>query len=139
MVTEARARWTNWGGTFSCSPTRIESPSTEEEVANIVRTAADRGEHVKVIGSGHSFTDIGCTDGCLIKLDNYNKVLDVDRDGQTITAQAGITILELSDALAISGSRWRTWAMSATRPSAGPSQRRHTARGSGYATSRARS
>ena len=100
MVTEARARWTNWGGTFSCSPTRIESPSTEEEIASIVRSAADRGEHVKVIGSGHSFTDIGCTDGCLIKLDNYNKVLDVDRDAQTITAQAGITILELSDALA---------------------------------------
>jgi FAD-linked oxidoreductase len=55
---------------------------------------------VKVIGSGHSFTDIGCTDGCLIKLDRYNKVLDVDREAATITAQAGITILELSDALA---------------------------------------
>jgi len=50
--------------------------------------------------SGHSFTDIACTDGCLIKLDRYNKVLDVDRDAATITAQAGITILELSDALA---------------------------------------
>jgi FAD-linked oxidoreductase len=100
MVTETRARWTNWGGTYSCSPTRIESPSSEEEIAAIVRGAADRGEHVKVIGSGHSFTDIGCTDGCLIELDSYNKVLDVDRDAKTITAQAGITILELSDALA---------------------------------------
>ena len=100
MVTEARARWTNWGGTYSCSPMRMESPSSEEEIAAIVRGATDRGEHVKVIGSGHSFTDIGCTDGCLIKLDNYNKVLDVDPDAKTITAQAGITILELSDALA---------------------------------------
>jgi FAD-linked oxidoreductase len=100
MVTEARTRWTNWGGTFSCSPTRIESPAGEEEIAAIVRAAAERGEHVKVIGSGHSFTDIGCTDGCLIKLDRYNKVLEVDRDAATITAQAGVTILELSDALA---------------------------------------
>jgi FAD-linked oxidoreductase len=100
MVTEARTRWTNWGGTYSCSPTRIESPTTEEEIVNIVRAATERGEHLKVVGSGHSFTDISCTDGCLIKLDNYNKVLEVDRDAGTITAQAGITILQLSDALA---------------------------------------
>src|SRR5258708_2890160 len=100
MVTAARARWTNWGGTYSCRPTRIESPTSEEEIVAIVRAAAERGEHVKVIGSGHSFTDIGCTDGCLIKLDRYNKVIGVDRDAASITAQAGVTILELSDALA---------------------------------------
>ena len=100
MVTETRARWTNWGGTYGCSPTHIESPSTEDEISSVVRAAAERGEHVKVIGSGHSFTDIGCTDGCQIRLDDYNKVLDVDREAATITAQAGITILQLSDALA---------------------------------------
>ena len=100
MVTEARTRWTNWGGTYSCSPARIESPATEEEIVALVRASAARGEHVKVIGSGHSFTDIACTDGCLIKLDGYDKVLEVDRDAGTITAQAGITILQLSDALA---------------------------------------
>jgi L-gulono-1,4-lactone dehydrogenase len=99
MVTEARARWTNWGGTYSCNPTRIESPASEDEIATIVRAAAARGERAKVIGSGHSFTDIGCTDGCLIKLDNYNQVLDVDREAATVTAQAGITMLQLSDAL----------------------------------------
>jgi len=100
MVSAARSRWTNWGGTYSCSPTCIESPSTEEEIAELVRASAARGEHVKVIGSGHSFTDIGCTDGCLIRLDNYDKVVEVDREARTITAQAGITILQLSDALA---------------------------------------
>ena len=100
MVTAAPSSWTNWGGTYSCSPSRVESPASEEEIVTIVRSAAERGEHVKVIGSGHSFTDIGCTDGCLIKLDRYNKVLGVDRDASAITAQAGITILQLSDALA---------------------------------------
>jgi L-gulono-1,4-lactone dehydrogenase len=100
MVTEARTRWINWGGTYSCSPTHIESPSSEEEIVAIVRAAAELGEHVKAVGSGHSFTDIACTDGHLIKLDRYNKILDVDREAATITAQAGVTILELSDALA---------------------------------------
>src|SRR6266568_410234 len=100
MVSAARLTWTNWSGTYTCSPARVESPSSEEEIAGIVRAAAERGEHVKVAGSGHSFTDIGVTDGCLIKLGSCNKVLEVDRDARTITAQAGITILELSDALA---------------------------------------
>ena len=33
---------------------------------------------MKVVGSGHSFTDIACTDGHLVELDRYNRVL-VDR------------------------------------------------------------
>ncbi len=94
------ARWSNWGGTYTCAPTRIESPATEGEIIAIVRGAAERGEKVKVIGSGHSFTDIACTDGCLVKLDRYNRVLNVDRDNATVTAEAGVTILRLSAALA---------------------------------------
>jgi L-gulonolactone oxidase len=100
MVSGARATWANWGGTYTCNPARTSSPASEDAIATIVRAAAERGERVKVAGSGHSFTDIACTDGTLIKLDNYDKVLDVDRDASTITAQAGITILQLSDALA---------------------------------------
>jgi L-gulono-1,4-lactone dehydrogenase len=100
VVTEVRARWTNWAGTHTCDPLTIAVPSSEEEIVAVLRAAADRGERVKVIGSGHSFTDIGCTDGCLIKLDRYNKVLDADRDACTVTVQSGITILQLSDALA---------------------------------------
>ncbi|MDQ6722534.1 MAG: FAD-binding protein [Candidatus Dormibacteraeota bacterium] len=75
-------------------------PASEEEIIADLRAAANRGEHAKVIGSGHSFTDIGCTDGCLIKLDRYNQVLDIDREAGTATVQSGITILQLSDALA---------------------------------------
>jgi len=103
MVTAARASWTNWGGTYSCSPTRIESPSSEEDLVAAIRSAAERGERVKVIGSGHSFTDIGCTDGCLVRLHRYNRVLAVDVEKRSITAQAGITILQLSAALAEHG------------------------------------
>jgi len=99
-VTAAPPHWTNWAGTYSCSPERIESPATEDEIADIVRSAGERWERVKVAGSGHSFTDIACTDGCMIRLDRYNKVLDVDREAATITAQSGITILQLSDAIA---------------------------------------
>ncbi|HSP08595.1 MAG TPA: D-arabinono-1,4-lactone oxidase, partial [Candidatus Dormibacteraeota bacterium] len=83
-----------------CTPTRIESPTTEEEIVAIVRSARERGEHVKVDGSGPSFTDCACTDGCMIRLDRYQDVLGFDLDARTVTVQAGITLLQLSDALA---------------------------------------
>jgi FAD-linked oxidoreductase len=68
-----------------------------------VRAAAALGERVKVAGTGHSFTDIACTDGRLIKLDRYAEVLDVDPRRATVTVQAGITIARLSEELARHG------------------------------------
>jgi L-gulono-1,4-lactone dehydrogenase len=100
VVTNATRPWKNWAGTYRCSPTRIESPSTERQIVAIVRSSAERGERVKVIGSGHSFTDIACTNGVMIRLDNYNQVLSVDRGAATVTAQSGITLLQLSEAIA---------------------------------------
>src|SRR5207245_1631468 len=47
---------------------------------------------VKVIGAGHSFTDIACTSGYQVDLCNYNRVLSVDREAATVTVQSGITL-----------------------------------------------
>ena len=56
---------------------------------------------VKVAGTGHSFTDIACTDGVMLDLSRMNRVLAVD--GELVTVQAGITIRELGPALAARG------------------------------------
>ena len=98
--TPAPTRWTNWGGTASCTPARIAHPAGEDEIVALVREAAERGRRVKVVGSGHSFTDIACTDGVLVDLDRHNRVLSVDRERETVTAEAGVTVLQLSAALA---------------------------------------
>lgn len=68
-----------------------------------MQAAATSGERIKVAGTGHSFTDIACTDGRLIKLDRYAQVLDVDTRRATVTAQAGITIARISEELAHHG------------------------------------
>lgn len=68
-----------------------------------MRAAAALGERVKVAGTGHSFTDIACTDGRLIKLDRYAEVLDIDPRRATVTVQSGITIARLSEELARHG------------------------------------
>ena len=52
---------------------------------------------VKVAGSGHSFTDIACTDGVMIDLSGMRRVLSVD--GSDVTVEAGITLHDLGEEL----------------------------------------
>ncbi len=91
--------WRNWAGNQRCAPTAVEHPGTEAELVGLVKTAAAAGHRVKVVGAGHSFTDIACTDGYLLHLDNYGRVLSVDPDAKTVTVQAGIPLTELNDEL----------------------------------------
>jgi FAD/FMN-containing dehydrogenase len=99
----ARESWRNWGGNQSCNPVAIERPASEAAIVRIVRAAAEAGEHVKVFGAGHSFTDIACTDGRMISLDRYNGLLDVDLKTRTVKVQAGITIEQLGAELELHG------------------------------------
>jgi L-gulono-1,4-lactone dehydrogenase len=52
---------------------------------------------VKVAGSGHSFTDIACTEGVMIDMSGMREVLGVD--GDEVTVQAGITLHDLGEEL----------------------------------------
>ncbi|TMK22449.1 MAG: FAD-binding protein [Actinobacteria bacterium] len=101
MVSEAV--WTNWGGTASCRPAEVEHPASEDEIVAALKRAATGGERVKVAGSGHSFTDIACTGGRMLKLDRYNHVVEVDAANRTVTVEAGITIADLAEELARNG------------------------------------
>lgn len=85
--------WTNWAKQQRCVPERIETPTSEEALVQAV-TSANR---VKVVGSGHSFTDIACTDGVMVDMSKMRSVLAVD--GTEVTVQAGITIRELGEEL----------------------------------------
>jgi L-gulonolactone oxidase len=78
----------------------LARPRTEAEIRSILADAARQGRTVKVRGAGHSFTDIACTDGVMVSLDRYSRVLDVDREAGTVTVEAGITIKELNRQLA---------------------------------------
>ena len=85
--------WANWAREQRCAPERIERPNSEAELVEAV-TRADR---VTVAGSGHSFTDIACTDGVMVDMSSMNRVLAVD--GDEVTVQAGITLHDLGEAL----------------------------------------
>ena len=66
------------------------------EIAAALERAASAGRRVRVAGSGHSFGDVACTDGSLLRLDAMDRVLDLDRAAGLVRVEAGITLGALS-------------------------------------------
>ncbi|MDG2233825.1 MAG: hypothetical protein P8L16_08355, partial [Ilumatobacter sp.] len=53
----------NWAGNQRCHPMGVHEPTSTADIVRIVTAAHAAGERVKVIASGHSFTDTAMTDG----------------------------------------------------------------------------
>jgi L-gulonolactone oxidase len=98
-----RAGFQNWAGTATAQPRAWLRPQSESEIAAALRRARDEGQRVKVVGAGHSWSDIACSDGYLLQLDGMQRVVRVDLARQQITVQAGIRLHRLIDAMAQHG------------------------------------
>ena len=102
MVT-GRRQWVNWGQNQSCRPEHVAYPGSPDEIAALVKTAAEAGRTVKVIGSGHSFTGIALTDGLMLSLRRCEKILEADHSTGLVKVEAGITLASLNRELAAIG------------------------------------
>src|SRR5689334_17387380 len=90
--------WTNWAGTVSADVT-LTTPGSVAELAKIVGDATGRGERVKPVGAGHSFTAIAATDGIQLCLDRVAGVVRADRESGLVTILAGTRLHALNAAL----------------------------------------
>ncbi len=93
---ERATRWRNWTGDQSCAPAVRERPRSIEQLQAALARAGERGIRVRAVGSGHSFSDIACSDGLQLSLDRLAEVLDVDTASGLVRVQGGITINALS-------------------------------------------
>ena len=82
-----------------CAPELQARPASEAELVHLVKDAVADDRRVKVVGAGHSFTGIACTDGTLIDLRDYGRVLAHDAVNHTVTVEAGIALSTLCDEL----------------------------------------
>ncbi|MFG2124352.1 D-arabinono-1,4-lactone oxidase [Streptomyces sp. NPDC048710] len=106
MSTTASAKngtWRNWGGNVAARPARQVEPASVEELAAVVRKAAEDGLKVKAVGTGHSFTSIAATDGVLIRPQLLTGIRNIDRDAMTVTVEAGTPLKRLNAVLAREG------------------------------------
>ncbi len=87
--------WSNWSGSVSSNPTRIEKPRNETELAALVRSS----NKVRVVGAGHSFMPLCETDGTLINLSEMEGEVAVNADATRATCPAGWSLAKLTQIL----------------------------------------
>lgn len=93
-------RWQNWSRGVRAHPRHIARPSSEAELATVVEEAVERGDTIRVAGSGHSFSPVVPSDDTLISLERYRGIVDIDEDTGQATVRAGTTLDELNPKLA---------------------------------------
>jgi FAD-linked oxidoreductase len=89
--------WQNWGRTATCSPASHARPEAEDRIVELVEDAVQIGGRVKVVGSGHSWTDIACTDGTMVTLEGLGGDSVIADDRASVELPAG---MRLGDAVA---------------------------------------
>ncbi|CAM4224217.1 L-gulono-1,4-lactone dehydrogenase [Mycobacterium basiliense] len=95
--------WRNWAGEQYCAPSEIVRPTSEDQLAEVVAKAAQRGERVRAVGTGHSFTDCACTDGVMIDMTGMQRILEVDSAAGLATVEGGAKLHPLFAQLAENG------------------------------------
>ncbi|XP_043919424.1 L-gulonolactone oxidase-like [Protopterus annectens] len=92
-------RFQNWATTFGSYPELYFEPTSVEEIREILDLARQRSKKVKVIGGGHSPSDIACTDGYMIQLNKMNRILKIDKEKRQVTFEAGLLLTQLNEEL----------------------------------------
>jgi FAD/FMN-containing dehydrogenase len=95
----AATRWTNWVGNQSFTPAYAAAPRDEEEVAALVRAAAERDMGVRVAAAGHSFTPVVETGGMLLDLSAMRGVVATDAERKRASALPGTLIRDFYEPL----------------------------------------
>lgn len=95
--------WHTWADTYRARPRRTAFPNDPAEVAAQVAAAAEDGLRVRMVGSGHSFTDVAVTDGVLLSPTSLAGLRSVDHEQGTATVDAGMALCDFNEALAREG------------------------------------
>ena len=90
--------WANWVGNQSFTPDRIVKVDSEADIQREVVEAVSRGQGVRTVGTGHSFTPIIETD-VLLDTSSLRGIIAVDPSQLTVTAGPKTTIGDFGDPL----------------------------------------
>ena len=88
----------NWAGNYAYRASTVHRPETLERLCEIVA----RAPRVHVLGSRHSFTDVGDSDE-LLALDGLPADVEIDREAGTVSVGGGVKYGELAEALRPAG------------------------------------
>jgi FAD/FMN-containing dehydrogenase len=90
---------TNYDGSITSTPRALVHPETVEEIQAVLRDHARYPSPVRAMGSNHSLTPCASTAGTVVDMSRMTKVIEIDEVNHTITAQAGLQLVDASRAL----------------------------------------
>src|SRR5919198_1202352 len=87
--------WTNFSGRDGVRPQRVAVPADLDSLRRLLKEAATEGTRVRVVGSGHSYNDVGIAPEVQVSLRYLNRVLHVDAAAGKLTVQGGATLRQI--------------------------------------------
>lgn len=105
LFVQFRRTWRNTIKKQVVQPLQLITPSTKEELSEIVRNAEKQSFLVRAVGAGHSFSDVANATDILVSMLKLNKVLNVETDtlknaaAVLFSCQSGIMVKEVNDEL----------------------------------------
>ncbi len=89
----------NYDGSITCCPQQVVTPTTVEEIQAVLRDAAKYPAPVRAKGTYHSLTPCASTDGTIVDMTQMTQVISIDAQKLTMTAQAGLQVIDAEKAL----------------------------------------
>jgi FAD/FMN-containing dehydrogenase len=90
---------TNYDGSIVASPQQLVSPASVEELQAILKDTSRFPSPVRAVGSFHSLTPCATSSGTMVDMSRFKRILNIDAQQMTFTAQAGLQLIEAADIL----------------------------------------
>ena len=102
-----RKTWRNQTGNQTCDPLRRYTPTTLEELVEVVKEGERLERTVRAVGSGHSWSDVALTPGFLVEPTGLSKCLELEEEllrprvdpKRLARVEGGMRIRELNEEL----------------------------------------
>lgn len=89
----------NYDGSIIATPQQLVSPDSVEQIQAILRDPARYPSPVRAVGSYHSLTPCASSPGTMIKMSHMDRIIGIDFENDTFTAQGGLQFIDASHVL----------------------------------------
>jgi FAD/FMN-containing dehydrogenase len=89
----------NYDGSIVSTPQQLVRPGNLEELRNILTQRDRYPSPVRAMGSFHSLTPCAASPGTIVDMKGLDRIVTIDRQTMTFTAQAGLQMIDAAAAL----------------------------------------
>lgn len=93
----------NWSENQKWEPKKFLQPKSSNEIISIVKYALENNQKIRVYGSKISFSSLNNTDDISLNLDNYQGIINIDKENHFVTVKSGTKLFKIIKILSENG------------------------------------